>query len=139
MWSAPLFIFGYSIVTISLLGYLPDGVSSFWLILLSSLICQNTKHYRNEHIWQGVTNDNIYPHQKSVNHKAHKPDNQIADVECACFLVLFQNKEIGNLDGDHRCEHGANEIQKIGYISKRQEDCTNCTDDGYCKPSCFAV
>ena len=47
-------------------------------------------------------------------------------------LYPFQYEKICNLNGDHGREHRANEIEKIGYIGKWQEDRTQCTDGGYC-------
>ena len=33
------------------------------------------------------------------------------------FENHFQNKRIGDLDRNHRCEHGTNEIQKLVILS----------------------
>ena len=69
----------------------------------------------------------------------NKPDQQIPNMKHIYRLCPFQYAKICNLDGDHGCKHRSNKIQKIGYSSKWQEDCTNCSDDGYCNRNQLSV
>ena len=43
----------------------------------------------DKHIRQGITDNYINVHQKPVDNKAHKPDDQILNAECTCFFVLL--------------------------------------------------
>ena len=69
-------------VNIKELTFLENGVTLvtpfalFESFFINSIYC-NTKYDCNKHIRQSISNDNIYTHQKSVNHKTHKPNDEI--------------------------------------------------------------
>ena len=67
-------------------------------------------------------------HQNPVEDKPACPDHQVGDVEPYRSKIIFQNKRIGDLDRNHRCEHGTNEIQEIGNIVHGVHDGCDRTD-----------
>jgi hypothetical protein len=71
---------------------------------------RNAKQNGDQHIGQRAAEDQIRPHQKSVEHEANKPDKKVLSAAYARFLTSLQDKEVRDLYGDHRRKDRADEI-----------------------------
>lgn len=97
-------------------------LSHFYHILgVGFMACRHTVIYQaqahgSRHVGERAAHRRIHMHKDSVDHKPRKPYDQIGNAKGFPFVILFYEKVIHDLDGDHGSEHGTDQIQKIGDI-----------------------
>ena len=95
------------------------------------LSCRNAEEARKEHVGKGVSNGEINAHEETVESKADHPDHGVPDIQEIFFVIFLQNEIVRNLNGDHGCEDGANQIQEAGDVVHVEENGTDGSDDGH--------
>ena len=60
--------------------------------------------------------------RQAVKKKAGQPDQQVGEAEGRLAAIVTHDQHIRDLDGDHRREDRADQIQKIGDVIHRKED-----------------
>lgn len=99
---------------------------------LYTFSCKNTDHDGNDHIRECISKRNIHIHQNTVKYKTDHPDYTIHDIQRYFQAVLsLQNEEIRNLDCDHRREYRTDQVQEIGNVVHRINDCSDHSDHSY--------
>ena len=68
-------------------------------------------------------------HQETVKGKADGPDDQIPKIYFFGIMILLQNEEVCNLDGNHWGEDRADQIKEAGNVVHVEEGGAECPDD----------
>lgn len=70
----------------------------------------DTDQYRKEHIRQGISHNDIRPHEQTIKYKPDQPDDKIPDIRNLRTVILAKQKEIRNLNRNHGRKHRTDQV-----------------------------
>ncbi len=97
------------------------------------------QEHRAGHVGQRVADRDVHGHEHAVEHEAQHPDDGVAHIELTARAAASEQEEVRDLDGDHRREHRADQVQEVRDVVHREADGADRADDGHDERGVLAV